>query len=311
MENPPSMLVRLNDAITRGFAILTVAGVAWAWIAPAHFIWFLPWIAPALGFIMLGMGITLGPDDFREVARRPGMVAIGVAAQYGIMPLLGWSVAALLRLPAGLAAGLILVACCPGGTASNVITWLARGQVGLSVVLTACSTLLAAVVTPLLARWLAGHYLPVDAGKLFLDTVQVVLLPVLIGVVLNQKAPKLARPVAAISPSISVLLIILVVGAIVAKNKEAIAASAGVLALAVFLLHAGGFSLGYLLSRLLGHPEPVRRTLAIEVGMQNSGLGATLARHLPDPLAPVPSALSAVCHCLIGSLMAAIWRRKG
>lgn len=305
------MLARLNDTITRGFALLTVLGVAWAWFAPAHFTWFLPWIAPALGFIMLGMGITLGPEDFREVARRPGLVAIGVAAQYGIMPLLGWSVAALLRLPPGLAAGLILVSCCPGGTASNVITWLARGQVGLSVVLTASSTLLAAVVTPLLARWLAGHYLPVDAGKLFIETVQVVLLPVVLGVVLNQKAPRLARPVAAISPSISVLLILLVVGAIVAKNREAIAGSAGQLALAVFLLHAGGFSLGYLLSRLFGHPEPVRRTLAIEVGMQNSGLGANLARHLPDPVAPVPSALSAVCHCLIGSLLAAVWRRRG
>lgn len=305
------MLLRLNDAITRGFAVLTVAGVAWAWFVPGHFLWFLPWIAPALGFIMLGMGITLGPADFREVARRPGLVVIGVAAQYGIMPLLGWSVAALLRLPPGLAAGLILVACCPGGTASNVITWLARGQVGLSVVLTACSTLLAALVTPFLARWLAGHYLPVDAGKLFLDTLQVVLLPVVAGVVMNQKAPSLARPVAAISPAVSVLLILLVVGSIVAKNREAIAASAGVLALAVFLLHGGGFGLGYLVSRLFGHPEPVRRTLSIEVGMQNSGLGATLARHLPDPLAPVPSALSAVCHCLIGSLLAAVWRKRG
>jgi BASS family bile acid:Na+ symporter len=153
--------------------------------------------------------------------------------------------------------------------------------------------------------------LPVDAGKLFLETVQVVLLPVVLGVVLNRKAPRLARPVAAISPSISVLLILLVVGAIVAKNKDSIAGSAGQLALAVVLLHGGGFALGYLLSRLLGHPEPVRRTLAIEVGMQNSGLGAGLARHLPDPLAPVPSALSAVCHCLIGSLLAAIWRRRG
>jgi BASS family bile acid:Na+ symporter len=257
------------------------------------------------------MGLTLNVADFAAVLRLPGAVAVGFAAQYTIMPLLGWSVGKMLALPAPFAVGLILVACCPGGTASNVVTYLARGNVALSVIMTMCSTLAAVVMTPLLTGWLAGAYVPVDAWGIFLTTAQVVLAPVLAGLLLHHQAPRLAGFILPAGPIMSVLVISLIVGSIIGQNASAIFAHGGQLLLAVTLLHSGGFFLGYVVGRLFGFDLGVARTISIEVGMQNSGLGAVLAktRFAAEPLTAVPSALSSVCHSLLGSLLAAWWRR--
>ena len=291
--------------------VLTAALLA-LW-QPSLFTWFSgPWIVWGLALVMLGMGLTLDVADFAAVLRLPGAVAVGFAAQYTIMPLLGWSVGKMLALPAPFAVGLILVACCPGGTASNVVTYLARGNVALSVIMTMCSTLAAVVMTPLLTGWLAGAYVPVDAWGIFLTTAQVVLAPVLAGLLLHHQAPRLAGFILPAGPIMSVLVISLIVGSIIGQNASAIFAHGGQLLLAVTLLHSGGFFLGYIVGRLFGFDLGVTRTISIEVGMQNSGLGAVLAktRFAAEPLTAVPSALSSVCHSLLGSLLAAWWRRR-
>ena len=304
---------RLLLASADWFHAWVLAAALLALWQPSLFTWFSgPWIVWGLALVMLGMGLTLDVADFAAVLRLPGAVALGFAAQYTIMPLIGWSVGKMLALPAPFAVGLILVACCPGGTASNVVTYLARGNVALSVLMTMCSTLAAVVMTPLLTGWLAGAYVPVDAWGIFLTTAQVVLAPILIGLLLHHQAPRLAGFILPAGPIMSVLVISLIVGSIIGQNATAIFAHGGQLLLAVSLLHGGGFFLGYIVGRLSGFDLGVARTLSIEVGMQNSGLGAVLAktRFAAEPLTAVPSALSSVCHSLLGSLLAAWWRRR-
>lgn len=289
-----------------------VAVLALCW--PAAFLWYgKEAISVGLGLIMLGMGLTLELEDFRRVARRPAAVGLGVVLQFAVMPLLGWGIAWAFGLSEGVAVGLILVACCPGGTASNVVAFLARADVALSVSMTAASTLAAVFLTPLLTQFYAGQYVPVDAWGLFRSIALIVILPVVAGVAANRFFKGPAAKAASFSPFVSVLFILLIVGFIMADKRDAILGSGGVLVPAVVLLHAGGFGAGYLLARLCGFEESVRRAASIEVGMQNSGLGAALAtKHFASlPMAPVPCALSAVTHCILGSIAAGLWRRTG
>jgi BASS family bile acid:Na+ symporter len=240
----------------------------------------------------------------------PKAVAAGFVAQYSIMPFLGWAIAHLLHLPTPFAVGLILVACCPGGTASNVVTYIARAHVALSVLMTMCSTFGAIVMTPLLTKWLAGTLVPVDGWGLFWSTVQVVLLPVVFGLTLHHTSPRLVELVLPVAPFISVITIALICASIIGQSAEAVKQHGLMLALGVFLLHAGGFSLGYTFARVLGYNQIVCRTISIEVGMQNSGLGAVLARKHFSDLASVPCALSATFHSVIGSILAGLWRLR-
>ena len=289
-----------------------VAVVALCW--PAAFLWYgKEAISVGLGVIMLGMGLTLTLEDFRRVARRPAAVGLGVTLQFAVMPLLGWGIARGFGLSEGAAVGLILVACCPGGTASNVVAFLARADVALSVSMTAVSTLAAVFLTPLLTQFYAGQYVPVDAWGLFRSIALIVILPVVAGVAINRYFKNAAGKVSCFSPFVSVLFILLIVGFIMAAKRDAILGSGGVLVPAVVLLHSGGFAAGYLLARLSGFEESMRRAASIEVGMQNSGLGAALAtKHFAFlPMAPVPCALSAVTHCILGSVVAGWWRRSG
>ncbi|WP_109808600.1 bile acid:sodium symporter family protein [Sphingosinithalassobacter portus] len=317
------------ERATRLFALWTLLGVGWAWLVPEHFLWVVdgsvrpfgqPLVSVLLGIVMLGMGLTLSFADFARVATMPRAVAAGVAGQFTIMPLAGVAIANVLGLEPGLAVGLILVACCPGGTASNIIAYLARADLALSVTMTLASTLIAIVATPLLTGWLADKFVAIDRWSLFLDMVSVVLIPVVAGVLLNRLFPRVTAALSKVSPLVSVLAVVLIVAAIIAKSKPMILEHFGVLMLAVLLLHLFGFGLGYLLTRLLGFGEKVRRTISIEVGMQNSGLGSSLAAaksfaaQFPSPaqaaLAPVPCAISAVYHVVIGSLLAAWWSRR-
>ncbi len=279
---------------------------------PPLFTWFSgPWITWGLGVIMLGMGITLTAEDFTRVLQFPSWVAAGVILQYTVMPLSGWAIANLLALPDAFAVGLILVACCPGGTASNVVSYLARANVALSVTLTTLSTILAVAMTPWLTAQLAGARMPVDAWGLFMSTLQVVLLPVTVGVLLNRFSPALTAQVVRVSPSVAVIVIALIVASVLGAGREKVLDAGPRLLGAVVLLHASGFGFGYLLSKWWNRSETVARTVSIEVGMQNSGLGAHLARsHFPAGSGvDIPSAISALTHCMIGSLLAAIWRR--
>jgi len=296
--------------ITNLFWLWTLIGVSWAWFTPQHFIWFAPYITPTLGGIMLGMGITLSWQDFRRVFQHPKGVFLGVIAQFLIMPSLGYFIAKIFNLEPGLAAGLILVSCCPGGTASNVIAYLSKGNVSLSVLMTMTSTFLAILLTPYLTGWLAGTYIPINEVVLLKQTISIVLVPILAGIVINQYTPRFTTKISHISPLLSAIAIIMIVGCVIALKKEAIITAGAPLIFAVLTLHTLAFFLGFIFAKTCGcHPQDCR-TVCIEVGMQNSGLGASLATTLPNPLAPVPSAISALFHCLIGSLLAGIWRNR-
>ncbi len=303
-------MTRLLGFLTNAFPLWVLIGGVWAIIQPAWFTWFSgPWIVWGLAVIMLGMGLTLTIDDFKRVLVMPRPVALGFVAQFLFMPLLGWSISRLLHLDTPLAVGLILVSCCPGGTASNVVAYLARANVALSVVMTICSTFTAIILTPLLTQFYAGTMVQVDALGLFLSTFKVVVAPVLLGVLLNRFVPRVVAWTRPASPLISVITITLIVASIIGQSAEAVKASAGVLLLAVGLLHVGGFGLGYLSARVFGFEKIIARTVSIEVGMQNSGLGVVLARkHFADPLTAVPCAISSVFHSVIGSLLAGWWR---
>jgi bile acid:Na+ symporter, BASS family len=295
------------------FPIWILVFFAAAMWRPEAFTWFSgPWIVWGLAFVMLGMGVTLDVGAFRKVAARPWPVALGFFAQYTVMPASGWLIAKMLGLPADFAVGLILVACCPGGTASNVVAYIARANVALSVVMTFCSTLAAVAMTPWLTHWLAGAYLEVDATGMLLTTLQVVVAPVAIGVALHHRVPALAKSFSAFGPFVSVLLICMIVASIIGTSREAILENGARLALAVGLLHASGFLIGWVLAKLSGLAAADSRAVSIEVGMQNSGLAAVLAKthFAANPLTAVPAALSSVTHSLIGSLLAGIWRAR-
>lgn len=260
---------------------------------------------------MLGMGMTLTFDDLRGALAMPKELFSGFALQYSVMPLSGFLVSKLLNLPSYYAAGLILVGCCPGGTASNIVTYIARGNVALSVLMTAASTLSAVVMTPFLTAKLAGQFVAVDAVGLFMSTLQVVLLPVLAGAFLNKYFQKLVKFVSPLMPPIAVATVAVLCGNAIAQSSSAILVSGRQVILAVALLHASGFFFGYVLSRLLGIDVSSSRTISIEVGMQNSVLGVVLAtQHFGDPLTAVPCAVSSVCHSIFGSALAGIWRRS-
>ncbi len=289
--------------------VIAAAAAAWQW--PKAFAWFQPCIPAALGVIMFGMGMTLTVADFKRVAEKPYAVGVGVFAQYLIMPFWGAALAKLLRLPAPLAAGLILVGACPGGTASNVMTYLARGDVALSVTMTSVSTLLSVVATPYLTEWLAGAYVPVNAWELLGSIVQVIVLPVAAGLVARRFLGRRVETCNALMPLVSVAFIVMIVACVVALSKDRLFTS-GLPAFAAVALHnVGGLALGYGLARLAGLDAIRARTISIEVGMQNSGLGVALARkHFADVLVALPSAIFSVCHNLTGPAVATYWSRR-
>lgn len=304
--------MRLLTLSTNLFPVWVVAGGVLALLHPPLFTWFkgdaIIW---GLAIVMLGMGVTLSIDDFKAVAKMPKAVATGFVAQYTIMPFLGATIAHLAKLEEPYAVGLILVACCPGGTASNVVTYLARADVALSVLMTMCTTFAAIIMTPLLTKLLVGKMVNVDAWGLFWSTVQVVLLPLVIGLLLNHYCKEFVSELLPFAPLVSVVVIALICASIIGQNAIAVKASGAKLLLAIAGLHVGGFLIGYVASRTLGYDKIRSRTISIEVGMQNSGLGVVLAKqHFINPLTPVPSAISSVFHSVIGSILAGYWRLK-
>ena len=303
------LLTFLINAFPLWALLASVAALFW----PELFTWFSgPLITVGLGIIMLGMGLTLTLDDFRRVAKRRRGVATGVTLQYTLMPLSGWGIAWLLDLPTPFAVGLILVSCCPGGTASNVVSFLARVDVSLSVTMTAVSTMAAVIMTPTLTALLAGSRIDVPAAGLLLSTVQVVILPVVTGVLLRQYFPRLTRAITPVAPLAAVIMIVLIVASIIGEGRDEIVRAGPRLLLAVFLLHTVGFLTGYALSWVVLGNRAGARTISIEVGMQNSGLGVVLSRqNFVDPLVAIPSAISSLFHSLIGSVLAGLWRQSG
>ena len=310
---------RLFITLANLFPVWVLTGAGLALWKPETATWFQPnWIPYFLGLIMLSMGLTLSLEDFSRVLKMPKSILLGVGLQYTIMPGLGYALALAFNLPIDFVIGLVLVACCPGGTASNVVCFIARTHVALSVSLTTCSTLLAVLLTPFLTTWWVesisleqtGLKVDVDTPGLLLKTLKVVILPVLLGIFLNHFFHRGVKKVEAYTPFVAVLSIVFIVDFILADKKSAILEIGASLIVAVLLLHLLGFILGYVLSRLLKFTERDAQTVSIEVGMQNSGLATELARsNFPAyGLATVPGAISALTHCILGSIAAGLCR---
>lgn len=264
----------------------------------------------ALMVIMFGMGLTLTLPDFAVVARRPWPIILGVLLQFIVMPLSALFVTWAFHLDPALAVGVILVGCAPGGTASNVVAYLAKGDVALSVAMTSVSTLLSPLVTPILTKYLAGQYMPVDAPAMAKSIMMIVFIPVVLGLIVRRLMPRFVATVLPALPWMSVLGISYAVLGLVGASSERIL-SGGLLVLAVVIVHnALGLGLGYGVARISGVGESAARTTAIEVGMQNSGLAAGLGAQYFTPEAAVPGAIFSVWHNVSGSALAAFFQRR-
>lgn len=297
-------IASLSAFVGKTFALWVILFAVLGFVLPDTFKQLAPYIVTLLGIIMFGMGLTLSLDDFKEVARRPVDVGIGVAAQFLIMPIVAVILTMIIPMSPEVAAGVILVGCCPGGTSSNVMTYLSKGDVALSVACTSVTTLAAPIVTPFLVWLFASQFLPVDAMAMFISIVKVILLPLALGFLLQKLLPGMVKAAVPALPLVSVVGIVLIVAAVVGASKAAIASS-GLMIFAVVVLHNGiGYLLGYLAARASGLSVAKRKAIAIEVGMQNSGLGAALANAHFSPVAAVPSAIFSVWHNISGALIA-------
>lgn len=304
------ILEAISNVAGKYFAVWVILIALIAFFVPAPFLVFKGYITILLGIVMFGMGLTLKAVDFKIVLTKPLPVIIGVCAQFMIMPLTAFGIAYLLNLPAELAAGLVLLGSVPGGTASNVMVYLAKGNVALSIAMTSVSTLLAPIATPFILLWLAGQWMPVDPLAMFMSIIQVIIIPIVLGIVVRKLVPSFVDKSTHVIPLISVLAIIIIVSAVVAGNAATIASAGLIIFVAVMLHNAFGLLLGYVTARLLGLDESNRRAISIEVGMQNSGLGVALATAHFGPLAALPSVVGAVWHNISGPILATYWSKK-
>lgn len=296
--------------MTALFPLWAVMACIVAYLMPAPFA-ALRWaIVPLLAVIMFGMGLTLELDDFRRVARRPLVIGLGTALQFIVMPLAAFVIGSVLGLEPMLLAGFVLLGASPGGTASNVICYLARGDVALSVTLTSISTLLAVVLTPALTWLYVGQAVDVDVWAMLFSVLKIVVAPVALGVAINTFAGRWVKPVSHVFPLVSVAAIVLAIAIIVALTADRIPEIGAVIIVGVVLHNLTGLIAGYWGAALFGQSVKVRRTIAIEVGMQNSGLAVALASQFFTPAAALPGAVFSIWHNLSGSALAGWWSRR-
>lgn len=296
--------------LTRLFPLFAVLLSIVAYAIPTPFVLCKPAITPLLGIVMFGMGLSLEPADFARVAKAPKPILLGIILQFSIMPMLAWLLAKPLQLSPDLFIGMLLVGACSGGTASNVICYLSRGNVALSISLTSLSTLMAVFATPLLTLIYAGKSIEVPALKMLLDIVKVIILPVALGLLLNKFLPHWTSKFRKYSPAVSVAAIIFIIAIVVAINNTNILKTGPLLLTAVALHNLLGLLTGYYTARLLSFDHVVAKTLAIEVGMQNSGLAVLLATKHFSMAAALPGALFSIWHNISGSILAAYWSKK-
>ena len=300
----------MTSAATRLFPLWAFALSALALLEPELFNRQKSWIVPLLMVVMFCMGMTLRLADFARVLKRPVIIALGVALQYSLMPLLAFAISLMLQLPEPLMVGMILVGATSGGTASNVICYLANGDVALSVSLTLTSTLLAVVMTPFLTWLYVGQTIPVDVLSMVQSIARLILVPLSLGILLNTLFAAQVKKIKPVLPLASVIAIVWIIAIIVSLNRDNIQQLGLTLALAVVLHNLLGLASGYTLARSMGYDERIARTLAIEVGMQNSGLSVALALKYFTPLAALPGAIFSIWHTLSGSILASLWQRK-
>lgn len=296
--------------LTRLFPVWALVFALVAYLAPTSFTPVIPYVTYLLALIMFAAGVTLRVSDFRRVITRPGPVLAGLGLHYLIMPFAAWAIARMLGMPPELAAGMILVGSVASGTSSTVMVFLSGGDVALSVTISSLSTLVGIVATPLLTRLYVSAGITVDVWGLLSSIVQVVAVPVLLGLLVNHLAHRLVRRIEPVLPLVSMVSILLIIAAVVGATQPVIATVGPLVAVGVILHNGIGLLGGYWGGRLLGFDESVCRTLALEVGMQNSGLAATLGKLYFGPLAALPGAIFSVWHNLSGSLLAGWWAAR-
>ncbi|MFP9229380.1 ketopantoate/pantoate/pantothenate transporter PanS [Pectobacterium cacticida] len=296
--------------ITRLFPLWAVLLSVTAYYSPTTFIGISPWVSWLLMLIMFGMGVTLNIADFKRVLIRPAPVIAGTFLHYLVMPLAAWALAKLFHMPPDLSAGMILVGSVASGTASNVMIYLAKGDVALSVTISSVSALVGVFATPLLTRLYVDTQIQVDVVGMLLSIVKIVIIPIGLGLIIHHSMNAVVKRVEPYLPAFSMICILLIISAVVAGSQGFIG-SVGLIVVAAVILHNGiGLLSGYWGGKLFGFDESTCRTLALEVGMQNSGLAATLGKLYFSPLAALPGALFSVWHNLSGSLLAGYWSGK-
>ncbi|SFM02105.1 bile acid:sodium symporter family protein [Pelosinus propionicus] len=305
-----AFIERLSKLITQYFPLWVIVFAAAAFFQPAPFKPIGTYIPYLLGLIMLGMGLTMSLNDFKLVLTRPKDVFFGILLRYLIMPAVAFGVAKLLSLPPALAAGLILVGACPSGTASNVMTFIAKGDTALSVTVSSFNTILAPLLTPFIFLYLAGTMIPIQAGALLVDILKIVLLPVFLGIALRMLASSFVESFNKAIPAFSVVAIIMIITAVVALNATKLVTIAGMAFLAVILHNSIGLFLGYITSKSVGMGEGKARAISFEIGMENSGLAVALAMAHLDPIAAIPGAIFSVWHNFSGSILAGYWSSR-
>lgn len=305
-----SVLRRLSVVLTRFMGVIIIAFSALALWQPWIFSWVAPHISAMLGIIMLGMGMTLHWQDFSHVLRHPRDLGLGLVVQFGCMPLLAFALCHVFALPPELAMGMILVGTAPGGTASNVLTFIARGDVAFSVAMTAAATLVSLLLTPPLTWLLGGVWVPVDMGGLFWSIVKIVLVPVLLGLLLHHFQRGLVDRLMPFLPLASVLVITLVIAGIIAVNAQNILSAGPAIFAAVIAHNLLGLAVGWFAACRLRFAPPRRRALAIEIGTQNSGLATALALAHFTPAAAIAGALFSVWQNISGALLSNFWATR-
>ena len=305
-----SVLRRLSVVLTRFMGVIIIAFSALALWQPWIFSWVAPHISAMLGIIMLGMGMTLHWQDFSHVLRHPRDLGLGLVVQFGCMPLLAFALCHVFALPPELAMGMILVGTAPGGTASNVLTFIARGDVAFSVAMTAAATLVSLLLTPPLTWLLGGVWVPVDMGGLFWSIVKIVLVPVLLGLLLHHFQRGLVDSLMPFLPLASALVITLVIAGIIAVNAQNILSAGPAIFAAVIAHNLLGLAVGWFAACRLRFAPPRRRALAIEIGTQNSGLATALALAHFTPAAAIAGALFSVWQNISGALLSNFWATR-
>ena len=305
-----SVLRRLSVVLTRFMGVIIIAFSALALWQPWIFSWVAPHISAMLGIIMLGMGMTLHWQDFSHVLPHPRDRWLALVVQVGCMPLLAFALCHVFALPPELAMGMILVGTAPGGTASNVLTFIARGDVAFSVAMTAAATLVSLLLTPPLTWLLGGVWVPVDMGGLFWSIVKIVLVPVLLGLLLHHFQRGLVDRLMPFLPLASALVITLVIAGIIAVNAQNILSAGPAIFAAVIAHNLLGLAVGWFAACRLRFAPPRRRALAIEIGTQNSGLATALALAHFTPAAAIAGALFSVWQNISGALLSNFWATR-
>jgi BASS family bile acid:Na+ symporter len=307
---------KLCAMISKYFGVMAVIFLILGFVSPASFRWVLGKVGGVsvlsllLGIVMFGMGTTLSLQDFVLVLKRPKDVFLGAVAQFFIMPFLAYVLATLFQLPPALTVGVVLVGTCPGGTSSNVITYMSNGDLALSVTMTSVSTLLSPILTPAITYLLIGQRISFDPVGMFISIIQIVILPICLGVALRTFLPKLAAVATDYTPAVSALAISLIIAGVIGGSKAAILANVGIIFLVVILHNCLGYALGFAVAHFVGMPWKKAVALSIEVGMQNSGLAVGLAKaHFASmPTATVPGAIFSAWHNISGALLAWLYQ---